>query len=529
MRVFALGLVGVIMLGLFALLSMRLAAPVLSPLYSNLSLEDGGEIISELERMGVPYEVTANGTQILAPTNDVLRLRMLLAQKGLPSQGSIVGYEIFDQSESLGTSTFVHNVNLLRALEGELARTISSFDSIAAARVHLVVPKRRVFSRKRVEPSASVILTQKNRTQKPTRQEIAAVTHLVATAVPGLRVNRITVVDSTGKLLAKGGMEGEDGDLSAGVMASNAEEFRVTYERRVKQTVENLLEQSVGVGRVRAEVSAEIAFDRKVSNSEIYDPDGQVARSVQTTEEIESASDGTDGGNVSVANNLPENLDGPAAGGSTSTSSTERINETTNFEISKTITNHVSEVGKVERVSVAVLVDGTYEFNEETNENNYQPRSDEELEQLRTLVRTAIGFDEARGDTIEIVNMPFSRGFDDFVVDETPFDWLKRDLASILKTLVIGIVAILAILLVIKPVVNRAFEHAPATAVADAGGGGGAVPAGDIPDLPPEENIDVEQIQTKMEGASAKKINDLVDNNPDETLAVIRSWLAQKT
>ena len=526
-RIVALVAVGVVLLVFFAFLSFRLASPVLSPLYTNLSMEDASQMVVELEALGATYQVSPDGKQVMVPSGDVSRLRLALAQKGLPSQGSVVGYEIFDKTDSLGTSNFVHNINLIRALEGELARTITSFESIAAARVHLVIPKPQLFSKDKVDPTASVVLTMRSRGM-PTKEEVSAVTHLVSTAVPGLKPSNVTIVDNTGKLLAKGGESDEESGVSGA-----ATDFKSSYENKLKKMIENLLEQSVGVGRVQAQVTAEIDFDRIITNSEKYDPDGQVARSVQTTEAIEKSSEkSAGGGNVGVAENLPDAESGSGGGGAAD-NSIEKVDETTNYEISKTVVSHVKESGNIKKLSIAVLVDGKYQSEEPkegvepSTAKTYVPRSDEELAQLRALVESAVGFDAQRGDTINIVNMQFSRDIDDFAPEESPFEWLKRDFNSIIKTLVIGVVAILAILLVIRPLVNRAFEIAPGSENDDVAGAlGGSL--GAMSDSG-EESINVDDIQNKVSDTSAKKVTEIVDNNPEETLAVIRGWLSQKT
>ncbi|MGB1540092.1 MAG: flagellar basal-body MS-ring/collar protein FliF, partial [Rickettsiales bacterium] len=270
----------VLMLGFFIFLSTRLSTPNMTPLYSGLSVEDSAQIVEELEKTNVPYEIQAAGTMILVPSEQVQRLRIAMAGEGLPSSGNIVGYEIFDQSDKLGTSSFVHNVNLLRATEGELARTIGELAGVEKARVHLVMPKRELFSREKQKPSASVALTMRG-SSKLSKQEIESIRHLVASAVPELDPTQITVVDNKGRLLARGG-EDDDG---FGVYASMAAEYRVAFERRMRDTVERMLEKTLGNGKVRAEVTADIDFDRVVTNSETFDPEGQVARSVQNTEE----------------------------------------------------------------------------------------------------------------------------------------------------------------------------------------------------------------------------------------------------
>lgn len=540
-RMVVLSVVGIALIFALVLLSLKLASPVMSPLYNNLSAEDSAVIATELGSMGIDFKVASGGSEVLVQSSEVLKVRMALAQKGLPNKGSIVGYEIFDRDSPMGTSSFVNDVNMVRALEGELSRTIGSLASIKSARIHLVMPKHELFQKGKVEPSASVVLTLRNHIKIP-KNETLAVKHLVASSVPGLKVSRVTVIDSTGEVLAKGAGLEDEGESS--VSASNSEEYRVNYENKTKKTVEDLLEEAVGVGKVEAQVTAEMGFDRIVTNSETYDPDGQVARSIQTSESNEKSADGA-GGAVSVANNLPNAGAAGAAGGAANTA--VKTDEVTNFEISKTVTNKISEVGVIKKVSIAVLVDGRYETDEEGNKT-YKPRSEEELERYKTLVKSAIGFDQKRGDIVEVVNMQFSRDTDQFLAEEGPFDWLKREFQSLVKFLIACLLLLLTLLLVVRPLVNNAFkisaadiaeEEAAAKVQAAAGEqlaamgggpGGGVMPgiSGGIQGGPMGEEIDLDMIQGRMDTSPAKKINDLIGNNPEETLAVIRTWLSQK-
>jgi flagellar M-ring protein FliF len=537
-RVISLSILGVALLLGFAFLSMRLSEPVLSPLYTNLTPDDSGSIVTELGGMGIKFNVTQGGSAIMVPSPDVLKVRMTLAQKGLPSHGSIVGYEIFDKEAALGTSSFVLNVNMLRALEGELSRTIGSMSSIKSARVHLVVPKRELFRKNKIEPSASVILKLNNRTIIP-KKEIISVKHLVGSAVPGLKPKNITIVDGMGRLLSRGGVEDDEG---GSMNASTSEEFRTNYESRLRNKIETLLEQAVGFGSVKVRVNAEMTFDRITTSSETYDPEGKVARSVQTSEEVNNSKD-SKGGEVSAGTNLP-GASAESAGGSAT--SAERLNEVTNYEISKTLTNKISNVGDIKQISIAVLVDGSYTrvTDEESGEVTeiYNPRTEEEIEQLKTLVRLSVGLDKKRGDNIDIINMKFTRSIGTMIEDEGPFDWIKRDLNSIIKTLMVGIVAILAILLVIRPLVNRAFEISPTDIEAEvakasldgqsmaqmplaAMGGGAGFPAGGGDQT--AAAIGMDNIQSRVDTSPTKRVNDLVENNPEETLSVIRSWLSE--
>lgn len=509
----------VVLIAFFIFLSLRVSSPVMSPLFSNLPAEEAAAIVSELDQRGVAYELRANGTQVMVPSENVLKLRLQMAEMGIPSSGSSVGYEIFDSSESLGTSNFVLNVNKLRALEGELGRTIGSFQKVESARVHLVMPKRELFTRDKQEPTASVALKFRGAT-KLDKGEIAAIRHLVSTAVPGLKVHRITIVDNRGRLLAKG----TDDDDSNGVFAEESEDFRVNYEKRISSTIERLLEQSLGYGKVKAEVNAEIDFDRIVKNSEIFDPEGQIARSVQTIEENEQSNERSSDDNISVKNQLPDS--DPNSAGTTAQSQQQRTEETTNFEISKEVINQVKETGTVKRLSVAVLVDGTYNMNE-AGQPVYEPRSEKELEQLEDLVRSAIGFDVERGDEVSVINMRFADSIP--LAEEGPLDFLKDDLDAIIQTLVLGGVAVLAILLVIRPLVNRAIEAAELAREEEqmeleALAGPSLNRLADLSEEEEDDMIDIARISGKVKSSTYRKINELIDKHPEETLGILRQW-----
>lgn len=524
----------IVVLGFFTFIALRISAPVYSPLYTNLPIEDGSKIIQELDTLGVKYELRANGTQILVPTESVNKLRLQIAEKGLPSSGSVLGYELFDKSQPLGTTNFVLNINQLRALEGELSRTIGSLEQIEAARVHLVLPKRELFTREQVDPSASIALKLKGSADLG-KQEVAAIKHLVATAVPGLKADHITIIDNRGNLLAKGG----DGDDKGTIYSEESEGYRVNYESRLRSTVERLLEQSLGVGKVKAEVNADIDFDRIVHNMEKYDPEGQVIRSVQSVNETEQSNEKSQNDSVSVANNLPNANAGGAAGASTN-NNRNRSEETTNYEITKEVTNSVKETGTVKRLSVAVLVDGTYVQGKKGLE--YTPRTDAEIANLEKLVKSSIGFSEERGDEVSVVNMQFpSAPLDAFA--EGPLDFIKDDLNGIIQTLVLGGVAILAILLVIRPLVSRAIEtaelsqqdidleqaalNAPSLAarLTDQSQYG----MGSDDDSDDDGMINIDRVNGKVRSSSYNKINSLVDKHTEETVQVLRNWILNIT
>ncbi len=532
-RLIVMGMVGVLMIGFFVFLIGRVTTPQMGLLYSNLDISDSSAIVAQLEQAAIPYQVRGNGSQIFVPANDVERIRVLVAQEGLPSGGS-VGYEIFDRSEALGTTNFVQNVNLVRALEGELARTIRSFDNIESARVHLVLPRRELFTRETRDPSASVVIkTRGNRRVDP--NQVRAIQHLVASAVDGMTTNRISVVDDAGNLLARAD-DGTDDAFADDRLA----EARLAAESRLRTNIERLLERTVGIGKVRAEVSVDLDLDRVTENDEIFDPDGQVVRSTQTIEESSLAID-RDDAPVTVANNLPEaEADDPTAGPG-STERTARTEETTNFEISKSVTTRVRESGAIERLTVAVLVDGTRAIGED-GEPTYTPRTQEELQQLAALVRNAVGFEEGRGDQVEVVNMRFADAEVPVLEDEGGFLGLsKADYFQIAEILLFMIVAVLVILLVLRPLVGRtitAMQPQPEPVGALAGGEGalGALAgpgggAGAGPSLPEEEEdpmISLGAVEGQIRASSVRKIGEIIDKHPDEALAILRTWIYEE-
>lgn len=529
LRLAALGGVAVVLLAFFVFVTTRLSSTDMALLYADLEAADSAKIVERLESLGVNYELRENGSQIRVPEDQVLRLRMSMASEGLPAGGS-VGYEIFDRESALGTTNFVQQVNHLRALEGELARTIASIAQVKSARVHLVIPQRELFSRDKPEPSASIILVQRSPLE---RQQVLAIQHLVAAAVPGLKPTAISVVDERGNLLARG--TDEDSAHPA-----TADEMRRAYETRMRRAIEELLQRSVGYGNVRAEVTAEMNFDRITTNSEIYDPDGQVVRSTQTVEERSDSTEGAADG-VTVANNLPD----PTLQNSESQSrsTTARTEETVNYEITRTVETHVSEAGTVKRLSVAVLVDGIYTPAEDGT-LTYQPRSAEELEQIAKLVRSAVGFDASRGDTVEVVNMRFVDPTAEIKESDTlPFGFDKRDLFRLAEMLVLGIVAVLVMLLVVRPLIGRLLEQSQTndepgllsdqSTATPALAGPAAVP-GELPSpgqsdvaTEIEKMIDINQVEGRVRESSLKKISELVERHPEEAVNIMRSWLYQ--
>src|SRR3569832_2966876 len=299
------------LIGFFSFLMIRMTTPQMVPLFTDMSLDDSASIVKELDRQAITYEIKGNGTSILVPKDKVARLRMKLAESGLPKGGG-VGYEIFDKSDALGATSFIQNINHLRALEGELARTIRSIDRVQAARVHRVRPERPLFSRDKVEATASIVLKVRGQLEQT---QVRAIRHLVASAVNGLKPARVSVVDESGRLLADGASS--DNPFGGG----GADERKLAFESRLRREVETIVNSVVGPGHARVQITADFDLNRITQPTDKYDPDSRVVQSSQTHKEQSGSSDSA-GGPVSVGNNLP------GAGGNNEKKTTNKNNNT---------------------------------------------------------------------------------------------------------------------------------------------------------------------------------------------------------
>ena len=534
-RIAAMGAVTIALVGFFAFLILRVTSLQMTPLFTDLNYDDSSAIVKELERQGVPYELRNDGNIVMVPNDRVARLRMALAGNGLPKGGG-VGYEIFDKSDVLGTTSFVQNVNNLRALEGELSRTIRALDRVQAARVHLVMPERPLFSRDKVEPSASIVLKVRG-TLEP--QQVRAIRHLVASAVNGLKPQRVSIVDEAGHLLADGaGDDANGGEVTA-------DERRMAFEKRLRDQIETIVSSVVGPGRARVEVSADFDFNRITQTSDKYDPEGRVVRSSQTREESSATNDNREN-QVTVGNEIPgggnQQRQQPGAGpeaNATPRDQSKKTEEIVNYEISKTTKTEVIEGGRVNRISLAVLVDGTYAKNDK-GEVTYQPRSKEEIDQITALVRTAIGFDQKRGDQVEVVNLRFAEMPANPITE--PSGWLaalqftKDDIMRAIEMAVMGLLGLVVLLMVVRPLVRRMLtpeERAPLALPAGIVGGGQeaspatAAMASDtpVPESQTAKMIDIAQVQGQVHAQSVQKVGELADKNPNEAVSIIRQWM----
>ncbi|WP_291684901.1 flagellar basal-body MS-ring/collar protein FliF [Bradyrhizobium sp.] len=520
-RLMAMVAVTAALIGFFGFVIMRVTTPQLTTLYTDLSFEDSSAIIKDLDRQAIPYEIRNDGAVIMVPKDKVTRLRMKLAEGGLPKGGG-VGYEIFDKSDALGTTSFVQNINHLRALEGELARTIRAIDRIQAARVHLVLPERPLFSRETPEPSASIVVRVRGALEA---QQIRAIRHLVASAVNGLKPQRVSIVDEAGQLLADGAGSSTDVDNTI------ADERRAGFEKRIRNEVEAIVSSVVGAGRARVQLSADFDYNKVTQTSDKFDPEGRVLRSSQTREESSQTADNT--GQVTVNNELPGNQNNNNAANARDQS--KKTEETNNYEISRTTKTEVTEAGRVNRISVAVLVDGAYTKNDK-GEMVYKERSKEELDRISALVRSAIGFDQKRGDQVEVVNLKFAEAPAVPPLAEPTgllgmLQFTKDDVMYVIELGVMMLLSLVVLFMVIRPLVKRILASEEVASLT-----GNNLPAltdDSAENLIPNANataqlIDVAQVQGQVHAQSVHRVGELAERHPNETATIVRQWLGEQ-
>ena len=555
-----MGAVALILVGFFAFVIIRFTSPTMVPLFADLSPQDAAAVVKEIEAQNVPYELKADGSGILVPKDDVARLRMRLAEQRLPAGGS-VGWEIFDKGDGFSATSFVQNVNHLRALEGEIARSIKALDRVSSARVHLVVPERPLFTRDAPQPSASIVIRARG---ELSQGEVRAIRHLVASAVQGLKPEKVSLVDEGGRLLADGA-EGEDSAVAA------ADERGVALEKRLRERVEAVVGRVVGADRARVEVRAEIDRTKSTQTSDSFDPESRVARSTQTREESSQSSEPAEQA-VSVGQQLPNAAGNqqPAPGPKDASSKNEEV---VNYEISRTTRTETQDGGRVKRLSVAVLVDGVY-TRAQNGDMSYAPRSQEELDRIGALVRAGVGFDAARGDTVEIVNLRFADlpGANAGAAEgEGWFDFSKADVMRWIELGVLALLTIMVLLFVVRPLMRKAFgpDAAAQAAIAGAAGAPAAIAFGadgqpipgqqafapDGTPLPAGEGgqamiagarivqtdggpivvgpdgasrrLAAAEFAGKIKAESVEKIGELVRANPGESANLIRQWMQE--
>ncbi len=464
-------------------------------LYSNLAESDAGSIVQKLKEMRIPYKIEVGG--ILVPADKVYDLRLQLAAQGLP-QGGGIGFELFDKT-NFGTTDFVQKLNYRRAMQGELARTIMSLPEVEQCRVHLAIPEKSIFVQKEAKPSASVLV--KLRTGRTLAQsQVQGVVHLVSSSVEGLNPKDVTIIDSRGEMLTR------PVDDVVGLSSSQLE-YQRNYETDIESRVIGILEPVAGKDKVKAKVAAAIDFTRSERTEERFDPDGQVVRSEQKN--IEKSTSAGTGGVPGVASNIPGKTATQVA---SSQVQSQKQNETVNYEVSKVTSHVISSSGDIKRLSVAVLVDGTYTAQQGSKEKKYTPRSEEEKRHYEDLVKKAIGFTAERGDEVRVVNMPFEV-IPQEELPETPKEYLPVIITGA-KYLAPLLAAVLFFLFVLRPLMKGL--SAPQA-------------VRQIPELPLPQTV--AEIERAMQSKAIPMKGDVIEwakKNPQQAANLIRGWIEER-
>jgi flagellar M-ring protein FliF len=390
--------------------------------------------------------------------------------------------------------------------------------------VHLVLPERPLFSRETPEPTASIVVRVRGQLEPG---QIRAIRHLVASSVSGLKPQRVSIVDENGTLLADGAQT--DIDQAVG------DERRAAFEKRLRKQVEDIVSSVVGAGRARVELSADFDYNKITQTSDKFDPEGRVLRSSQTREE--SSATANDNGQVTVNNELPGNQQNNGA--TPTRDQSKKTEETNNYEISRTTKTEVTEAGRVNRISVAVLVDGAYTKNEK-GELVYKERSKEELDRIATLVRSAIGFDQKRGDQVDVVNLKFAEGPQVEPITEPTgilgmLQFTKDDIMYVIELGVMMLLGLVVLFMVVRPLVKRVLASEEMAALTNAitapaeGTAAVAAPTGQalLPGNATAHLIDVAQVQGQVHAQSVHRVGELAERNPNETVAIVRQWLGE--
>ena len=469
-------------------------------LYTNLSQEDAGEIVAKLREQRIPYQLSAGGSSVSVPAENVYELRLALAKDGIPAGGH-VGFEIFDQT-NFSTTEFVQRLNYQRALQGELVRTITDFREVESARVLLALPEESLFVEDTKPPSASVLLKLKSPLSP---DKISGIVHLVASAVEGLSTNQVTVVDTAGRVLYKGPNEGSDSAL----LASNQLDYQRETEKRIGDRIQSLLEGIVGKGKAIVRVSADIDFDQVDLSEEKYDPDSSVIRSEQRR--VETSVDNENNVRTGIGQEAIVSTGTTGAG-----TRAQKQDEVINYEINR-VTRHVLKTsGGINRLSVAAAVDGTYETvtgEDGTETKKFIPRGEEELLEFEKMIKRAMGFNADREDQVYVSSFAIS-GSSDYALPDNGIDWLGMA-RQYVKTILNIVLVFLVFFFVVRPMLKsfRSIQTAPDTAQQA---------------LPEEEGSGEEPAKLpgpREDAGIREKTLSIVRNNPERTEQFIRGWL----
>jgi flagellar M-ring protein FliF len=476
------------------------------PLFANLTNEDAGEIVKKLKEQKIPYQIAADGKAVMVPSDKVYDLRLSLASEGLP-QGGGVGFEIFDR-KNLGVTEFVQKLNYQRALQGELARTISQLAGVDQARVHLVIPEKSLFKENEKPATASIVLKMKgNRNLK--ESDVQGIVHLVSSSIEGMDAEHVTILDGKGKILSKAGAPDPTSKMSVGM-----QEIQRNYERNLEERLQSLLDKVVGSGRSAARVSATFNFKQVEKFEERFDPEAAAVRSEQRTED--------QGGTTASASGVPgtqSNLGRASGAQGGTTGGGSKSDETLNYEVSRSTARIIEPVGALDKVSVAILVDGKYDLPAGAKEGakaKYAPRTPDELQKIESLVKSSVGFNQARGDQVTVANIPFQDTGEQGATEKEPI-WNQPIFMSLLKNLLIAGSFLALVFLVIRPLMRTMRESAV---------------SGFAPMSNPEDDVQrmvaAQKELLSQQSVSQMELIEKVKQDSYQTSQVLKTWLESK-
>ncbi|NMC74078.1 MAG: flagellar M-ring protein FliF [Geobacteraceae bacterium] len=500
------GVVGLSVL-LFASLILVANKTDYRPLFANLTGEDAGEIVKKLKEQKIPYRIEGDGKAILVPADKVYDLRLSLASDGLP-QGGGIGFEIFDR-KNFGVTEFVQKLNYQRALQGELSRTISQLAGVEQARVHLAIPEKSLFKEEEKQPTASVVLKMKS-ARALRESEVQGIVHLVSSSIEGMDPEKVTVLDSRGKILSRTGSSDPTGKMSSAML-----EMQHSYEKTVEERLQGLLDKAVGAGKSVAKVNAVFDFKQVEKYEERYDPEATAVRSEQRTEEKNgsaSSAAGIPGVQSNTGRTTAPAPSAPPIQGSKS-------DETMNYEVSRSTARIIEPVGTLSKISVAVLVDGKTEGTPGATgaaKPKYVPRSPDELQKIESLVKSAVGFNGERGDQVTVANIPFQ---DASQMEEGGSGgwWNAPIFLSLLKNGLIAFGFLALLLLVVRPLIAvlRSSKRQQDE---------GFVPL----EQSEEQLVSQQKLALAMHTQTQMDLIEKVKQDPYQAAQIIQNWLQQR-
>lgn len=501
----ALGL-GAAILASILTMTLWVQAPDYQLMYANLAAEDASSIIEELKSRKVDYELTNNGKNIRVPSNQVHELRINLASQGLP-QGSEVGLELFDDTP-LGMTDFVQKLNFQRALQGELSRTIKALDAVDQARIHLVIPKNELFLKEKPKGKASVMIRVKPG-KALSESQIQGIVHLVSSSVEGIEPSGVVLVNLQGNMLS-----GQKQGSQTALITSTNYKHKKRVEKELEAGIVKMFEEALGPNKIIARVTADINFDKVERTEEIFDPNSQVVRSEQNQNESVVGS-APPGGVPGVQSLLPEG-GSDQSGGLGSPAKRNNEKQTFNYEINKIIKYVTETSGEIQRLSVSILVDGTLAG----DPAEYKARTPEEMAQFLEIIKTAVGFNEKRGDKIQLENVQFDKSMEiqqtEMLAEEQFMDNVWTG-AKLLAGVILLMLFVLKILLPMVRWVTTTVEVMPEE-----------IHEASAEDLEAEEERKRIQRASQETSDMRKSVTDFVDADPKYAAGILRKWLRER-